>query len=401
MKNQFRGYIPYTEEDYKNIWKNSIIIIDTNVILNFYRYSDQTRNTMWTILEHLKNRIWMPYQVGVEYVKNRKNVIDKVEESLTKIEAEINKQLDIAKGKLQEVDKKDIKCKEQIIKLIDGTNSKISNLINTEKKQQNSFAKNDIVLNKILKLFENRCGKKETEEKLEIIKKEAKRREENKIPPGYKDRKKGENYGDYYIFQSMIEKAKEEKKDIIFITDDEKEDWYLKQNGINLGGRPELLQEFYEKTEQLLLICTTNSFVKGYSTYYNGREAPNSVMREMEEVRKKENDERNNIFVDLRNLKKLNETPKNLEEAEKQELFSMLYEMKNCLVHIKYNYKDKEKDIQLFEQYASKIMQDMRFESIHSKFLSMIYEFERNINNPEELHRCEILLKGVMRKIFF
>ena len=52
MKNQFRGYIPYTEEDYKNIWKNDFIIIDTNVILNFYRYSDQTRNTMWTILEH-------------------------------------------------------------------------------------------------------------------------------------------------------------------------------------------------------------------------------------------------------------------------------------------------------------------------------------------------------------
>ena len=57
MKNQFRGYIPYTEEDYKNIQKNAFIIIDTNVILNFYRYSDQTRNTMWTILEHLKNRI--------------------------------------------------------------------------------------------------------------------------------------------------------------------------------------------------------------------------------------------------------------------------------------------------------------------------------------------------------
>ena len=42
MIEMFKGYLDYSDEEYKNIWENSIIVVDSNILLNFYRYSEKT-----------------------------------------------------------------------------------------------------------------------------------------------------------------------------------------------------------------------------------------------------------------------------------------------------------------------------------------------------------------------
>lgn len=75
MTEIFKGYSDYSEDEYKNIWEKSIIVVDSNILLNFYRYSEETRNNIFKILEKLKDRLWIPYQVGKEFFDNKNKVM--------------------------------------------------------------------------------------------------------------------------------------------------------------------------------------------------------------------------------------------------------------------------------------------------------------------------------------
>ena len=77
MKKEFRGYYSETESDLKKLWKSNhtIFVFDTNVLLNLYSYIPQTREDFYSIVSNIKNKIWMPYQVGIEYQNRRLHVI--------------------------------------------------------------------------------------------------------------------------------------------------------------------------------------------------------------------------------------------------------------------------------------------------------------------------------------
>ena len=51
-------------------------------------------------------------------------------------------------------------------------------------------------------------------------------------------------FGDFFLWKELLEHGKEQKRPIIFVTDDKKEDWWLKVKGRTLGPRPELIAEF-------------------------------------------------------------------------------------------------------------------------------------------------------------
>src|SRR5690606_16321439 len=94
------------------------------------------------------------------------------------------------------------------------------------------------------------------------------------IPPGYKDKKNKENafklygaqrintkYSDFIIWHEIIEKAKREKKPIVFITDEKKDDWVLKVNGYVLSARPELINELMIKANQQFHLASSKDFI--------------------------------------------------------------------------------------------------------------------------------------------
>ena len=94
-------------------------------------------------------------------------------------------------------------------------------------------------------MFEGKVGTPYTEEKLGKIYKEGEKRYKKKIPPGYKDIDKPgfEIYGDLVLWFQVIDKAKSEKRQIILIVDEKKEDWWFKSKGKIIGPRPELINE--------------------------------------------------------------------------------------------------------------------------------------------------------------
>lgn len=81
---------------------------------------------------------------------------------------------------------------------------------------------------------------------------------EYNIPPGNKDKTKESNaIGDFLIWKSILELGITQKRDIVFISNDEKNDWLLKGNKKSISTRYELVHEFFDKTNGNNFLCMT------------------------------------------------------------------------------------------------------------------------------------------------
>ncbi len=70
-----------------------------------------------------------------------------------------------------------------------------------------------------------------------------------KVAPGYKDSGKADDgIGDLIIWQTIIEIANSKQKDVLFVTNDQKNDWFYRQDNLGLYPRFELYDEFRRKT---------------------------------------------------------------------------------------------------------------------------------------------------------
>ena len=83
----------------------------------------------------------------------------------------------------------------------------------------------------------------------EDISKDLARRNKLKLPPGYKDGGKDQNQaGDLLIWHELLNLAEAKNKDVIFVSGDEKADWWHQSGKAALYPRFELVDEFRERT---------------------------------------------------------------------------------------------------------------------------------------------------------
>ncbi len=67
MRTLFPGHYRPPDDEFADIWKNCTFIFDTNILFNFYRYTDSTREQMFSTMTRVQDRIWLPYHVAHEY----------------------------------------------------------------------------------------------------------------------------------------------------------------------------------------------------------------------------------------------------------------------------------------------------------------------------------------------
>jgi hypothetical protein len=255
VRNAIKEYIELSNKEKNNLWNTATFIFDTNVFLNLYRYSNKTRNQLIESFESLKTRIWMPYQVALEFCKDRYSVIDEANRRFDNIGTEVDKLTDSWKKELR----------------LDGNDSDIEELGKylrewiTKKKESNYCtysATDDEVFHRLLDLFDGKVGNPFSDEEKFNIEQEGEKRYASKIPPGYKDDKKTENrFGDLLIWKEIIGYAKSKAVDIIFVTHDQKEDWWNTSGGKTIGPRIELRKEFYDETGKMFHMYTMSSFL--------------------------------------------------------------------------------------------------------------------------------------------
>ncbi|MCG6154023.1 PIN-like domain-containing protein [Leptospira bandrabouensis] len=264
MKNKFKEYHKFTKEELIKLSKESLYVFDTNILLNMYRYSRSTVEDFFTVFSKLKNenRIWIPYQVGIEFYENRINVIAEQKKSYQEILKSITKFKNDISAKYK--NHPFLNFEEIFSELNSKAIAEIENKIYEAEKLQPNWLDRDEILERINLIFENSTGEELTEERLKEIKAEGKLRYENKIPPGFKDNNKSDHnkFGDLIIWFEIIEKAKNVKKNIIFVSGDTKDDWWLEKDGSKIMPLPALKKEIYKKAGVDFHIYTPDAFLE-------------------------------------------------------------------------------------------------------------------------------------------
>jgi hypothetical protein len=162
------------------------------------------------------------------------------------------------------------------------------------------IVKKDPIKNKITRLFSKKVGPEYTDEKLDNIFKEGKKRYELKVPPGYKDIDKEPNqrkYGDLIIWKQIIDKSIESRKGIIFVTDNRKEDWWLIYNYKDeiIGPHPDLISEFKKETRKNFYLYRADKFVELASKILN-KDINKDTISEIRLIRKRDEEEREKLL---------------------------------------------------------------------------------------------------------
>lgn len=246
MRNLFRGYYKPSAEELSDIWKNCIFSFDTNVLLHIYCYTPETRARFFEILNHLKERIWIPHQVGYEYQKNRIYVIERYVKAYDRIERNLKEKLQDITNDFHEYKRHPFINTQDILEDIEQVIEKVISKIRVAQENHPNYLEYDELREQLSDLFEGKVGHPYTEEELEnIYYQKAEKRFQYHKPPGYKDANKAlpKNYGDVILWFQLIDYAKVQQRPLIFVTDDNKEDWWLKYNGETLEPRPDLIQE--------------------------------------------------------------------------------------------------------------------------------------------------------------
>jgi hypothetical protein len=253
MRDRFAGWYPKTAAEAAALWDNAIFVPDANVLLHCLRHPAGVREELLRLFDVLKSSLWIPYQVGLEFHRNRLDVelgAQDVYDILLKDQEVI---LDKARERLRQLRAHPtINVAKELAAL---------DMFSTDFRARMAAAQaahpaEEIAgaVARLTKLLDGRIGEKWKSEQFATLKKEGEDRYAKKIPPGYKDAKKDsgefDKFGDLIIWKEMIAKAKADERPIIFISDDAKEDWWWIHRGRKLGPRPELVEEFKAESGQ-------------------------------------------------------------------------------------------------------------------------------------------------------
>jgi len=260
MKKDFFAYIRPDEDELTQVWNNAIFTFDANILLNFYRYTSDTTKIFFDLLEKVKDRTWLTHQSVQEYFDNRLTVISEQEKTYSDLKDSIAKSIEEPLNN----QRKHPYISQALLAEFKGISSKIKAELDARSQEYSKRLSQDDILNNIIAIFDSKVSSAFDAAKYDEIYKQGQQRYDMNILPGFKDKSKGgsRQYGDLVLWNQIIEIAKNEKKDVIFITDDEKEDCLYIHKGRTIGMLPALQIEFKKLTDKKAFINNAEKFIE-------------------------------------------------------------------------------------------------------------------------------------------
>lgn len=304
MKELFKSFYYPGQKELKEIWenKNTVFVLDTNILINLYRYKEKTREDFFELLTKIKDRVFLPHHVVLEYQRNRLRAIASHRSHINKFINAIKKPIERDKFFFDTQEYKDayfdIKQKypdiqeefEIALKTLEQTKQELVNVlidkIDIKKQQFPHVNSDDSIRIKLDNLLLN-IGKSFTQDELDKIYKNGEVRYKHNRAPGFKDSDKNQifyfddlrfeqKYGDLIIWEQMKSYLSEQKRivNLIFITDDDsKNDWFesIDSEGKKLiGARTDLQSEIYKiipRIEYFIMHNSSDFFKLGNDIY--------------------------------------------------------------------------------------------------------------------------------------
>ncbi|WP_026398643.1 PIN-like domain-containing protein [Acetobacter nitrogenifigens] len=266
----YQWAFPLTEEQEDSLIEKCVISLDTNVILNLYSLHAETLSEVLSLFEKVKERVWISDQVAREFFKNRVSVIRKFKSNMNSIMIDLRKEMANVNKFMTTLKNRDLidpNIIDNVVSQIENSMKTVEDAISAKVDSETVSEKNDKIFYAIKDMLFSNIGTEFSEFELEEQKKIAQKRNEKKIPPGYRDKDKKdlgnfEPFGDYFVWRQMMNKSRDDNCDILFVTAERKTDWWDDYEGFRVGPRSELLKEFYTETKNRVLIFSLKDFMK-------------------------------------------------------------------------------------------------------------------------------------------
>lgn len=251
----FSGYVTPTRDDWQSVLSSGMVVVDTNVLLNLYRYNPSARDSFLDALEKFGSRLWVPNQVLIEFWRNRENALEDPEKQLEQSVAALRSDLEKATSNLRawinrvSLDRPSALALEAGLEdAFDEVISAMEHVTDTSRLEMESDTSKDKVLAALATLLEGKVGSPLEPGVLAKCIVDGRQRIVDQVPPGYKDKKKeargdDSEVGDYLVWFQLMQEAKERGTDVLLVTGDTKEDWWRLRNRMTLGPRNELAEE--------------------------------------------------------------------------------------------------------------------------------------------------------------
>lgn len=276
------------KELFNNIWdKQPVVVIDTNVLLDLYRYSALTADNILRNFAFVIDNIWIPNQVWKEFNDNREKVRNEAFNKYKDVQSDINRIIDKAKreftskfshyGKLQfpRINKLKETVEDRLNELSSEVN-RFSHEIKDEIEANTKLLREDLPLVLIQEMGKRgKVGEPFSIEKILQLYKEGEQRYKYCIPPGYmdivkdkEDDTKTKKFGDLFFWKQILKEASELDKPFILVTNETKPDWWLLENDKTIKApRNELIQEFNDvaKRKGEFIMLSLGEFIKNIS----------------------------------------------------------------------------------------------------------------------------------------
>lgn len=277
----FGAYLPISEEERKTLWEKAIVVFDANVLLQLYRYGPNTRKEVIDLLsDRLSKRVWLPYHVALEFFRNRPKLIDEDARRVSDLEMRIIKWVADLSSMVEESRLYELGVLSDSKQLADLANGAVESLRNELQKVRGEYPdlkSYDSVVNFVATLVQDSIGRPPDQIQVTEWDKLAQDRYLRKMPPGFEDAKTkngefvdrnvtyfGAN-GDVYVWLQLLHavvESRERFEAVIFVTNDQKKDWWEIASGKVSGPRVELKQEITEAGARFFHMYTLSQFLE-------------------------------------------------------------------------------------------------------------------------------------------
>ena len=272
--------------------KNNLIVFDSNFLLDILRLPTEIAEKYLEAIDKVKNHIFVPYLVGIEFNFNKKKVKIETLENVKGYKDRISNLLHIETDKvyknlceslLKEDNVNFLNNKVHKEQIHSNTKDKLEIFLQELLDKQEHIIKDlhqtidekyskdlDELTARVIELIGDSVAPKRNQEWFDEVQKKGDKRYNNEIPPGFNDRKdKGglirtysdisydTQYGDYIIWEEILHevasRAHSVGEKVIFVTSDgnsdKKYDLMYRVKGKTVGPYISMLNEMYELKE--------------------------------------------------------------------------------------------------------------------------------------------------------
>jgi rRNA-processing protein FCF1 len=235
------GIISWSPQSLENVKDTAVVVVDTNALLVPFGTGkaslDEIGKTYRCLID--QKRLALPGQVVREFAKTRVAKLQELHQQLTRKKVTISRDAyPLLEGLTSYSEMKALE--DRLEELVRSHRSAVDSVLTEIRK----WRWNDPVSVLYAGLFDAQVIQDPQFDEVELTEDWA-RRKKNSIPPGYKDAGKEDGgIGDLVIWRTILEIGKSRRAPLLFVSGDQKPDWWHQSEGQPLYPRFELVDEY-------------------------------------------------------------------------------------------------------------------------------------------------------------